>query len=101
MINPNSNIVQYYYDITDRNILDGANSRFYDLYLDVVILPDGNATILDGDELDSAFKDGIIKKAQYEAATATAKQLLQNIPLKLNELEEFVLTVYGEILEEC
>lgn len=100
MIDSNSNIVQYYYDITNRNILDGENSRFYDLYLDVVVLPDGNATILDEDELNTALKDGIITKAQYEAATATAEQLLAEVPLNLDELEEFVMTVYKEITKE-
>ena len=100
MIDPNGNIVQYYYDITDRNILDGENSRFYDLYLDVVVLPDGNATILDTDELDAALKDGIITNTQYKAATATAKQLLQEVPLNLDELEEFVMAVYEEIAKE-
>ncbi len=100
MIDSNGNIVQYYYDITDRNILDGENSRFYDLYLDVVVFPDGNATILDTDELNSALKDGIITKAQYEAATATAEQLLVEVPLNLDELEEFVVTVYKEITKE-
>ncbi len=101
MIDSNSNIVQYYYDITDRNILDGENSRFYDLYLDVVILPDGNATILDTDELSAALKDGIITNTQYEAATATAKQLLQEVPPNLDELDEFIMTVYRQIQEEC
>ena len=100
MIDPNGNIVQYYYDITDRNILDGENSRFYDLYLDVVVLPDGNATILDTDELDAALKDGIITNTQYEAATATAKHLLQDVPPNLDELEEFVMTGYKEIAKE-
>ena len=100
MIDPNDNIVQYYYDITDRNILDGENSRFYDLYLDVVILPDGNATILDGDELNAALKDGIITNTQYEAATTTAEQLLQNVPLNIDELEEFVMTVYRELFKK-
>ncbi len=100
MIDPNDNIVQYYYDITDRNILDGENSRFYDLYLDVVVIPDGNATILDTDELDAALKDGIITNTQYKAATATAKQLLQEVPPNLDELEEFVMTVYKEITKE-
>ena len=100
MIDPNDNIVQYYYDITDRNILDGENSRFYDLYLDVVVLPDGNATILDTDELDAALKSGIITNTQYEAATATAKQLLQEAPPNLDELEEFAMTVYKEITKK-
>ncbi len=101
MIDPNDNIVQYYYDITDRNILDGENSRFYDLYLDVVVLPDGNTTILDTDELDVALKEGVITNTQHEAAIATANRLLQEVSPNLDELEEFIMTVYRQIREEC
>ncbi len=100
MIDPNDIIVQYYYDITDRNILDGENSRFYDLYLDVVVLPDGNATILDEDELDVALKDGTITKTQHEAATATAERLLEGVPPNLEKLKEFVMMVYKEVTKE-
>jgi len=100
MIDPNGNIVQYYYDITDRNILDGENSRFYDLYLDVVVLPDGNATILDMDELEVALKDGIITVAQYEAATATANRLLQDVPPRQDELKEFIMAMYEELVRK-
>lgn len=100
MIDPNNSIVQYYYDITDRNILDGKHSRFYDLYLDVALLPDGNATILDTDELNAAFKDGIITNTQYEAATSTAKRLLQEVPAAIDDLEQFVMTVYRELAKE-
>ena len=100
MIDPNGNNVQYYYDITDRNIIDAENSRFYDLHLDVVILPDGNATIFDADELNAALNDGIITKAQHEAAITTAEQLLTEVPPNLDELEEFVMTIYKEITKE-
>ncbi len=96
MIDPYGNIVQYYYDITDRNILDGESSRFYDLYLDVVVLPDGKAAILDEDELEAALTDGIIANAQYKKATETANRLLQEVPPLLDDLEEFVMTVYEE-----
>lgn len=101
MMDSDDNIVQYYYDITDRNILDGENSRFYDLYLDVVVLPDGKATILDEDELDTALQNGIITKAQYESAVTTAKQLLTEVPPNVDELDEFVMTVYRQIQKEC
>ncbi len=100
MIDPDDRIVQYYYDITDRNILDGENSRFYDLYLDVVILPRGNAIILDKDELDTALKDGIITDAQHEAATATAEQLLSEVPPRQDELKEFIMAMYEELVRK-
>ncbi len=100
MIDPNDNIVQYYFDITDRNILDGENSRFYDLYLDVVVLPDGNATILDSDELDAALKDGIITDAQYESATTTANRLLREVPPRQSELGELITTIYEEFISK-
>lgn len=97
MIDPNDNVVQYYYDITDRNILDGEHSRFYDLFLDVVVLPDGNATIFDKDELDAALKDGIITNTQHQKAVETANRLFREVSSRLNELNIFVGELYKEM----
>lgn len=97
MIDPDGNIVQYYFDVTDRNILDGEQSRFYDLYLDVVVLPNGKSVLLDQDELDAALQDKVITQAQYQKALDTSDRLLREVPPRLVELHAFVRTIYNEL----
>ncbi len=100
MLDHNDNIVQYYFDITDHNLLDGEQSFFYDLYLDVVVLPDGRAAIIDKDELDAALQDGILSPVQHKTATAVATQLLQDIPPRLAELKMFVMTAFHDVTKK-
>ena len=79
MYNQQDEIVQFYFDITDNNnILDNGESWFYDLFLDVVILPDGTLFLLDEDELCQALDEKVITKEQYDKAYITADNIIKN-----------------------
>jgi predicted RNA-binding protein associated with RNAse of E/G family len=81
-------IVQYYYDITDTNtILDDGESWFYDLMLDVVVLPDGKRFLLDEDELTQALIDNIITREQYDKAYLTANNIMSELDTKFDCLK--------------
>ena len=57
MYNEKKEIVQYYIDITEKNVInDYENSCFYDIFLDIVLLPDGEIFLLDEDELKKAYE---------------------------------------------
>lgn len=78
--NDKHEVVQWYFDICDGNKIDSSGIPYYDdLYLDVVLLPTGEMTLLDEDELQQALKDKDITKDQYELAYGEAKMIMKNI----------------------
>lgn len=86
MYDNNEKLIQYYIDITKRNYINDGDSYFEDLFLDVVIFPTKEKIYLDGDELDKAFNEKIIKKEEYDLAIYTANYISDMI---LNNKEEF------------
>jgi predicted RNA-binding protein associated with RNAse of E/G family len=81
MLDAAGDIVSYYFDITDSNMLSGdGDSYFYDLYLDVVLLPNGKIYLLDEDELLEALRQGVISQRQFDSAYETARMLLAKLP---------------------
>lgn len=73
-----NNIVEWYFDMTSRNYVDESNKPcFDDLYLDVVLMPDGEIIVFDEDELINAYENGEISQEQFETAKATAKKIIQ------------------------
>lgn len=76
MYDPAGRPLQYYFDITDGNVLsDGRDCCFDDLYLDLVLHTDGTLETLDRDELDAALAEGKITAAQHRTALAAAQEL--------------------------
>lgn len=88
LYNESEEIVQYYFDITDKNtILDNGESWFYDLMLDVVVLPDGKRFLLDEDELAQALSDKVITREMYDKAYLTADKIKDEIEGKVDNLK--------------
>lgn len=52
---------------------------FDDLYLDVVVLRNGEVFLLDEDELDDALTRGDITREDYQLAISTAKNVMKAI----------------------
>ena len=95
MYNELEEIVQYYFDITDTNtILDNGESWFYDLILDIVVLPDGKRFLLDEDELSEALRDNIITRKQYDKAYLTANNIMKEIDGKVEYLQDIYNTYF-------
>jgi len=70
-------VVQWYIDICKvQGVTDRGVPWFDDLYLDVVILPSGKLYLLDQEELEDAYKRGLITKADYDLAWAEAKDVI-------------------------
>lgn len=97
MFNEADEIVQYYFDVTGENIIrsDGS-SYFYDMYLDVVLLPDGKIFLLDEDELDEAILTFMIDKNEYSHAYTTAKKIMNYLSDEnvRNRLKDFCEDIY-------
>lgn len=78
MFDQHDRLLQVYFDITDGNHLEPSeNPTFEDLYLDIVMEPDGSLYVLDCDELDEAFKAGKITQEQYERTIRVGERLYQ------------------------
>ena len=99
MFDENDNIAEWYFDIAKE--LGEENGIPYedDLYLDVVIVPDGRIHILDEDELKSAYDRKEVSKEEYEMAYRVANKIIEKGKNKkyLDELTKFT-TKYLKIL---
>lgn len=96
-------IVQWYVDICLEHGIDKMGIPWWDdLFLDVIILPNGDCQIVDGDELDAALQSGAIDEAQHRLAWAEATKVTRlieqnNFPLLALSLHQraALLTTLG------
>ena len=80
MYDPEGTLIQYYFDITLRNFLaDTGEPMFVDLYLDLLLLPDGGYTVLDRYELEAARAAGEITAEQHDLALRELESLLGRV----------------------
>ncbi|MGE7882428.1 DUF402 domain-containing protein [Bacillus sp. NPDC094077] len=80
MLDDRKNLVQYYIDVTkEYNIDERGLPYFDDLYLDVVLLPNGEIYVLDEDELEDAYSMGDVTKEEYELAWHRTKWIVATI----------------------
>ncbi|MCE5234448.1 MAG: DUF402 domain-containing protein [Clostridiaceae bacterium] len=62
-------LLEWYFDISRGNFVDeGGVPCTDDLYLDLVLLPDGRSVTLDADELEAALAQGAIGPEDYRTA---------------------------------
>jgi predicted RNA-binding protein associated with RNAse of E/G family len=79
MLNQNHEVVQRYIDISRVNgVSDEGIPYWDDLYLDVIVLPDGSLFIQDEDELEEALRQGHIEFQVYKLAKVTAAKMINN-----------------------
>ncbi|MEN1935482.1 DUF402 domain-containing protein [Paenibacillus sp. 102] len=80
MLNERMELVQYYIDVAEKYKIDERGMPYFDdLYLDVVLLPNGDVYLLDEDELETAYMDGDISKEEYKVAWNTASWIIEAI----------------------
>jgi len=85
MYNESKELIQIYIDITFENIID-ENPSYLDLFLDIVLMPNGNIFLLDKEELENAFYQNDITKKEYDLANEEAKKILEELPKKKDDL---------------
>ena len=101
MVDSQGKITQYYFDITLENQLLGSrDSWFTDMYLDIVMMPDGRLDLLDADELDEALGCGEITEEQHRLAYAWAQELMAELPAKLPKLKIFCEEMFAQLKGE-
>ena len=90
MFDRDEKLLQIYFDMTNGNCLDcRENPTFEDLYLDVVMEPDGTLHVLDRDELDEALEAGEISTEQHQRAIEECEKLCANLSANWRTFAEF------------
>lgn len=80
MMDDQLKVIQWYYDIIKPYQLTEEGVPYYDdMYLDVVVLGNGEIYTFDEDELDQALLDGVITHTEHERATQASNNLLDEI----------------------
>ena len=54
VLRPSGELVGWYCNVTYPTIVDGDELRWHDLWVDVIVMPDGQVFVLDEDELEEA-----------------------------------------------
>ena len=87
--NNHNDIIEWYFDIA--KVLGKENGIPYedDLYLDVVVTPEGKIILLDEEELKEALQNSIITKEEYEMAYVEANKLIALLKEKKDKLRCF------------
>ena len=76
LYNPENEIVEWYFDISKKNFIDENGTPCTDdLFLDLVILPDGQMIVLDADELQEALERKEITTDDYNHAYKVLEQI--------------------------
>lgn len=80
MLGPSGDIRLWYVDmIASRGISGDGIPYFDDLYLDLIVYPEGMIREDDRDELEEAFRAGDISEEQYRLALDTEERLLNGL----------------------
>lgn len=99
MFDSNREVVQYYFDITYLNEVywDGT-AYFFDLYLDIVMLPGGNQLLLDEDELLGAYQSGQITKQMLDLAYDEVHRLTKRLEGHEPELQAICKKLLAQLI---
>lgn len=100
MMNEKEEILLWYIDmIAEQGIGKDGIPYFDDLYLDLVVYPDGTIVEDDMDELEEALKQKDITVEQYKLAIETGKKLKADLLHDISAFIDFTKKCY-EIIKE-
>lgn len=87
----NLEIIEWYFDIAKEIGKENGIPYHEDLFLDVVVKPDGKILLLDEDELKEALEVSEITKEEYDLSYKEANNLLSilNLDGKIEALKQF------------
>ena len=89
--------IQYYFDINYSHTLELGKARREDLYLDVLVLPDGRYELVDEDDIKRAFKKGIISEEEKDFAYKTARDLMNEIDKDFSQFKALAASCFKEL----
>lgn len=96
----NSEIIEWYFDIAREIGKENGVPFEDDLYLDVVVTPNKEISLLDENELKDAFERLEITKEEYDNAYKTANDLINKLKGNEESLREFTEKYLKDMLKE-
>ena len=100
MYNEKSEIIEWYFDIARKIGKENGIPYEDDLYLDVLLRPDGEVILLDEDDLMEAYNRKEISQEDYEEAYKIANELIKKIKGKKEKVKKFTDKYLNLMLEE-
>ncbi|HEY5563106.1 MAG TPA: DUF402 domain-containing protein [Clostridiaceae bacterium] len=98
VINGRDDMIAWYIDIIDGYGFDEDGIVYVnDLFLDLIVYPDGKIIIDDMDELEEALEQKVISIDMYEKALNTSERLQENILYNILKLNNFCMQCLNEI----
>ena len=89
MYNEKKEVIQWYIDIARKIGKDNGIPYEDDLYLDIVVTPNGEVVLLDEDEFKEAYNRREMTKEEFENAYKEANQLIQKFKNSIDELKKY------------
>ena len=77
--NEKNEVIEWYFDISRRIGIENGIPYEDDLYLDVVVKPNGEIFLLDEDELKEAYDRLEINETEYQEAKKIANELIKEL----------------------
>ena len=100
MFDDNNNLIEYYFDIArEVGILNGIPYED-DLYLDMLIKPDGSYLVLDEEELIDAYNSLDITKEELDMAYNILEKLKEKYVNNFEELIKLTDLIYREFVNK-
>lgn len=94
MFDDKTNIIEWYFDISKEIGIENGIPYEDDLYLDMVITPDGQELILDEDELKEACEEGKITQEDVKMAYQVLEELENKYAHNFDYLVDFTKRFY-------
>ena len=95
MMNEEGEILLWYIDMIANQGIDADGMPYFDdLYLDLVVYPDGTIIVDDMDELEEALAKGDITQKQFELAIETSNKLKEGILSNITSFKEYTNRCY-------
>ncbi len=98
--NAKNEIIEWYFDIAREIGKDDGIPYEDDLYLDVVVTPNGEVLLLDEDELEEAYNKREMTKEEYENAYKQSEQLMNRLKNNKDKLKKFTEKYLKEMLKD-
>jgi len=101
MFDEQDHLIELYFDITAGNLFtDPENPTFRDMYLDLVLRPDGVVALLDEDELDEALEKQEITQEEYKQTLSACRRLHQHLLAHPHEVMDYCRKTYRSLRAE-
>lgn len=96
MYDENNELIEWYFDVSKKIGVENGIPYEDDLYLDLVIGPNGESSVLDEDELKEALDNNVITKEDYNFAYEVLNKLQREYVGNFDHLVALTEKIKGE-----